>query len=130
MQVVDGVIVPLPRDKGWRRTGSGREVLKLPSGVGRCSQGTPCHLRGERGVLVLLGPLGGWAGLGRPAVLKMKHRGHSKDPTETTQSRKILPLIRPLRFHSRDDACKLMDTVKLVSRIRQQRESTPLKAFL
>lgn len=119
MQVVDGVIVPLPRDEGWRRRGSGREVLKLPSGVGRCSQGTPCHLRGERRALVLLGSLGGWAGLGHSAELKMKHRGHRKDPTETTQSRKILPLIWPLRFHPRDDACKLMDTVKLVSWTRQ-----------
>lgn len=56
MQVVDGVIVPLPRDEGWRRRGSGREVLKLPSGVGRCSQGMPCHLGGERRVLFSWGP--------------------------------------------------------------------------
>lgn len=119
MQVVDGVIVPLPRDEGWRRRGSGREVLKLPSGVGRCSQGMPCHLGGQRRVLVLLGPLGGCAGLGCSAELKMKHRRHRKDPAETTQSRKILPLIPPLRFHSRDAACKLIDMVKLVSRTRQ-----------
>ena len=67
----------------------------------------------------LLGPLGRWAGLGCSAELKMKHRGHRKDPAETTQSRKILPLIPPLRFHPRDAACKLIDTVKLVSWTRQ-----------
>ena len=49
------MIVPQPRDEGRRRRESGREVLKLPTGVGRWSQGVPYHLGEERGVLVLLG---------------------------------------------------------------------------
>lgn len=59
MQVADGVIVPLPRDEGWRRRGSGREVLKLPSGSGQVQSGDALLPGGQRRVLVLLGPLGG-----------------------------------------------------------------------
>lgn len=49
-QVVDGMIVPQPRDKRWGRRESGSQVLKFPTGVGRWGPGVwggrpqPCHL--------------------------------------------------------------------------------------
>lgn len=51
-RVVDGMIVPQPRDKGWGRRALGREVLKFCTGVGRYrarvwgERPQPCHLEG------------------------------------------------------------------------------------
>lgn len=40
-QVVDGMIVPQPRDKGWGRRELGSQVLKFPTGVGRETTALP-----------------------------------------------------------------------------------------